>query len=216
MVTTGEGAHWNFDNGDWGQDALVRFDAQGNSISTLDPECAARFGTAQDVGGFRSQMLDSLSGKVLRIAPDSGDGICAGSNTGAGYAVKNPYCEGNGTSSRSKVWALGLRNPFRAAIRPLFPGETYFGGPGNFFIQSPTYINSGALYFGDVGQGGYEEINAVIRSGMNFGWPCWEGAMPCPMYRDAPYNLNPTYQSPVGCGGLGQIPGPCGNITCKG
>lgn len=135
MVTTGEGAHWNFDNGDWGQDALVRFDAQGNIIPTLDGECSQKFGTAQDVGGFRAQMIDSLSGKVLRIAPDSGDGICNGSPTGQGYQVKNPYCDNsNGISARSKVWATGLRNPFRATIRPLFPGEAYFGGPGRFKI----------------------------------------------------------------------------------
>lgn len=50
---------------------------------------------------------------------------------------------------------------------------------------------------------------------MNFGWPCWEGPMPSPMYRDAPYNSNPNYQASLGCGGLGAIPGPCGNITSK-
>ena len=44
---------------------------------------------------------------------------------------------------------MGLRNPFRATVRPLFPGETYLGGPGT-------------IYFGDVGQGGYEEVDAVI------------------------------------------------------
>jgi len=71
IATTGEGAHWNFDMGDWGQDALVRFDDQGNQIPSLDSECLARFGADQDIGAWRAQVFDSLSGKVLRIAPDS-------------------------------------------------------------------------------------------------------------------------------------------------
>jgi len=202
IMTTGEGSHWNFDMGDWGQDALVRFDAQGNSIPSIDPECIARFGASEDVGAWRSQIYDSLSGKVLRIAPDSGDGICVGSATGGGYPIKNPFCDGtSGVSKRSKVWAVGARNPFRATVRPFqFAGEPYFGGPGT-------------VYFGDVGQGGYEEVNAVTQSGLNFGWPCWEGPMPSPMYRDALYNSDGNYQFDRGCGGLGAILGPCGNIT---
>jgi hypothetical protein len=43
-------------------------------------------------------------------------------------------------------------------VRPLRPGENYQGGPGT-------------VYFGDVGQGGYEELNAIISPGQNFGWP---------------------------------------------
>jgi len=201
IMTAGEGAHWNFDMGDWGQDAIIRFDAQGNTIPSLDPECLARFGPQEDVGAWRSQLLDSFSGKVLRIAADSGDGICTGSATGGGFPIKNPYCDASaGTSKRSKVWAVGARNPFRATIRPLLVGETYNGGPGT-------------IYFGDVGQGGYEEINAVTQPGLNFGWPCWEGPMPSPMYRDSLYNDDVNYQFDRGCGGLGAILSPCANIT---
>lgn len=98
------------------------------------------------MGAFRSQILDSLSGKVLRIAPDSGDGICTGSATGGGYPVKNPYCDGSaGTSRRSKIWATGTRNPFRATIRPLLPGEIYTGGPGTIYFGKPIPLLLGLL-----------------------------------------------------------------------
>ena len=53
----------------------------GNRSESLDAGCAAMFGQ-QDVGAWRSQVLTSLGGKILRVAPDSGDGICNGSNTG--------------------------------------------------------------------------------------------------------------------------------------
>eukprot|EP01114_Cavostelium_apophysatum_P015826 TRINITY_DN4399_c0_g1_i3.p1 TRINITY_DN4399_c0_g1~~TRINITY_DN4399_c0_g1_i3.p1 ORF type:complete len:1600 (-),score=362.71 TRINITY_DN4399_c0_g1_i3:1191-5990(-) len=201
FVTTGEGAHWNFDMGDWGQDALLRFDEAGNPIPSLDSQCHLLFGESQDIGAWRAQSLQSLSGKLLRIAPDSGDGICPGSPTGQGYPVKNPYCDGTlGQSTASKVWARGLRNPFRLTVRPLLPGELYAGGPG-------------VAYFGDVGQGGYEEINAVDQGGMNFGWPCWEGPLPSPLYRDSPYNDNVNTVFTKGCGGTALIDAPCGNIT---
>lgn len=159
FVSTGEGAHWNFDDGDFGQDQ-----------DPWDFECAEKFGHEQDIGAFRSQSFKSLSGKILRIKPDTGEGICLGS----GYATPNPFCDGDPNSIFSKIWALGARNPFRMTVRPFIPGDD-----GGF---------PGVVYFGDVGQGGYEEVNAVYKPGMNFGWPCWEGPFPCPMYRDSPLN----------------------------
>lgn len=64
LVTTGEGAHWNFDMGDWGQDALLRFDAQGQPIPSLDNECLARFGAEQ---GFDRIEIDLIS-KILELS----------------------------------------------------------------------------------------------------------------------------------------------------
>jgi hypothetical protein len=90
---------------------------------------------------IRAQNPDSLVGKILRIHPI----------TGEGYPT-NPFYDGNPNSNRSKVYAVGLRNPFRFALHP-----------GN-----------GQLYVGDVGNFDWEEIN-VGGAGANFGWPCLEG-----------------------------------------
>jgi glucose/arabinose dehydrogenase len=67
----------------------------------------------------------------------------------------NPYWNGNPNANRSKVWASGFRNPFRM----------------NFRQTGPT---TGTLFVGDVGWGAWEEID-VVPSGINAGWPCYEG-----------------------------------------
>ncbi|MGZ3458497.1 MAG: PQQ-dependent sugar dehydrogenase [Archangium sp.] len=96
--------------------------------------------TYVDPNALRAQSLDSLSGKLLRIT-----------TSGAGLST-NPFWNGDPTAIRSKVWSLGLRNPFRFTLRP----------------------GSGIPYVGDVGWNDYEEIN-VAPPGANFGWPCYEG-----------------------------------------
>lgn len=85
-----------------------------------------------------AQSVDSLSGKVLRITRD-GTGV-----------PSNPFWNGDASANRSKVWAYGLRNPFRLALRGEIP------------------------YVGDVGSKDFEEIDAVPRRA-NLGWPCYEG-----------------------------------------
>jgi hypothetical protein len=96
-----------------------------------------------------SQDLANLLGKVLRIDPRDPDGI--GLQT---YAIpaSNPFL--TNPSAREEIYALGLRNPFRAAIAP-----------------------SGALVVGDVGSGLNEEVNVLAAGGGNYGWPNCEG--PC-------------------------------------
>jgi len=90
----------------------------------------------------RSQDVDSLGGKILRIDPVTGEG-----------APGNPYYEElDPGSNRSRVWALGLRNPFRFALHPV----------------------SNTIYVGDVGWYSWEELN-FGGIGMNYGWPCYEG-----------------------------------------
>jgi glucose/arabinose dehydrogenase len=89
----------------------------------------------------RVQDVDNLSGKLLRIDPI----------TGQGYA-DNPFYNNDLNSNRSKVWSLGLRNPFRFTIDP----------------------KTGNPYLGDVGWNTWEEIN-VATKGSNFGWPYFEG-----------------------------------------
>ncbi|MGK7906471.1 MAG: DUF4347 domain-containing protein [Synechococcus sp.] len=70
-------------------------------------------------GAWRSQELDSLNGKILRIDPITGDA----------FDSTNPFYDGDPDSNRSKVWQWGLRNPFRITIHPV-TGQIYIGETG--------------------------------------------------------------------------------------
>ena len=96
---------------------------------------------AMDPRTVRVQDIDNLSGKVLRIDPITGQGLS-----------DNPFYNGNPDANRSKVYQLGLRNPFRMTVDPV----------------------SGQLFIGDVGWTQWEEINSG-PAGANFGWPYYEG-----------------------------------------
>ena len=98
-------------------------------------------GTVNSGANWRAQDIDSLGGKILRINPI----------TGEGYA-SNPFFDGDPNSNRSKVYAYGLRNPFRFTLHP----------------------STGELWIGEVGNDLWEEINRG-GAGSNFGWPCYEG-----------------------------------------
>ena len=89
----------------------------------------------------RALDINSLNGKILRIDPDTGDGL-----------PTNPFYDGDPGSNRAKVFALGLRNPFRFSVDP----------------------RNGRVIVGEVGNEKWEEIN-VGGPGANFGWPCYEG-----------------------------------------
>ena len=98
-----------------------------------------------------AQNRASLWGKILRIDVD-GDDFAGGARD---YAIPgdNPFV---GRAGRDEVWALGLRNPWRAS----FDRET-----GDFWL-------------GDVGQDAREEIDVVragAPGGVNFGWKVREG-----------------------------------------
>ena len=100
----------------------------GASYTTVDPRA------------LRSLDLDSMAGKILRIDPWTGEG-----------PPDNPHWNGDAGANRSKVYANGLRNPFRFTIDPV----------------------SGEPFIGDVGWATWEEINTGSH---DFGWPCYEGA----------------------------------------
>ena len=102
--------------------------------------------TSANLLALRSQNVDSFAGKLLHVTR-SGEGL-----------PTNPFYDGDVHSNRSKVWAYGLRNPFRFDLR---------GGTVPFV--------------GDVGSNAWEEIN-VARSGANLGWPCYEGDVRLPRY----------------------------------
>ena len=105
---------------------------------------------AENVGAFRAQLVESLSGKILRLDAATGDGL-----------PSNPFYDAMAPrTARSRVWVLGLHNPQHLTVRP---------GTGG------AYARPGTLYIGESGDSTWESL-AVARDGrMNFGWPLYEG-----------------------------------------
>ena len=103
---------------------------------------------------FNGQNRSTLLGKVLRIDV-SRDDFPAAPTRDYGIPPANPFAAGGGAG---EVWLFGLRNPFR-----------------NSFDRA-----TGDLWIGDVGQGAIEEIDRVriTQSGLNLGWPLYEGTRP--------------------------------------
>ncbi|MBZ0205595.1 MAG: PQQ-dependent sugar dehydrogenase [Flavobacteriales bacterium] len=142
MLTAGDGASYNV--ADVGSQPQTYF-AQALADSILRPE--------ENVGAMRAQMVNSMSGKMLRIDPATGNGVAS-----------NPFYDPSAPrSAASRVWALGLRNPYRFTRRP---------GTGS---TDPAAGDPGVFYIGDVGWSSYEEMNVCYTGGMNFGWPIFEG-----------------------------------------
>ena len=165
LISTGDGAHPFPDLGNYN----FTYAAQALADGIIRAK--------EDVGSLRAQLVDCLSGKVLRID----------ANTGAGIPSNPFYESANPNSARSKVWALGFRNPFRMCLKP---------GTGN---PDRTAGNPGVLYIGDVGAASWEEVNVVDRPRQNLGWPLFEGLTAYDAFsssnvynRDAP---NPLYNT---------------------
>ena len=108
---------------------------------------------AENVGAFRAQLVDSLSGKILRLDAASGDGV-----------PSNPFYDPKAPrAARSRVWVLGLHDPQHFTVRP---------GSGSTRV---TDGRPGTLYIGEAGFSTWEAL-VVARDGrMNFGWPLYEG-----------------------------------------
>ncbi|MFK7910398.1 MAG: PQQ-dependent sugar dehydrogenase [Akkermansiaceae bacterium] len=90
---------------------IINFHKAGDiAIHPLDPfAIVIALGDDDQVGngGILPQDLDSYVGKILRVD----------SSTGLGLA-DNPHYNGDPNSVRSRVWASGMRNPFRFAFHP--------------------------------------------------------------------------------------------------
>ena len=97
----------------------------------------------------RAQNLDSLLGKMLRIAVDAGPPY--------GIPPDNPFADGQG--GRPEIWAWGLRNPWRYA----FDRAT-----GDLYIADVGQNKWEEIDFWPAGAGG----------GANFGWDYYEGFHP--------------------------------------
>ena len=139
------------DDSPWHTIGTVRFAPDGTLLVGNGDGAEA---DAPDVRALRAQQLNSYSGKILRIKPD-------------GTApTDNPFYNGDPNAIQSKVWAYGLRNPYRFTVDP----------------------DGGTIYIGDVGWNAWEEIHRG-PAGTNFGWPCYEGnnsgSAPQPGYQAA-------------------------------
>jgi glucose/arabinose dehydrogenase len=126
----------------FGPDGYLYF-ATGDGGSANDPNNNAQNG-------------NSLLGKVIRIDVNNTD-----PPTYPMYAVPadNPYVSDPAVDDR--IWALGLRNPFRWS-----------------FDRA-----NGNMWIGDVGQGAKEEVDfrpAGSTGHVNYGWHCYEGTIPTP------------------------------------
>lgn len=107
----------------------------------------------QNIGAYRAQSLNSLNGKILRINPEDG----AGYNSNPFYESESPF------SASSRIWARGMRNPFRFSLKPNTGSKDFKEG------------NPGTFYVGDVGLAKREEVNRIEQGGGNYGWPYREG-----------------------------------------
>lgn len=151
LVSTGDGADFAF--ADTGGAQPFGFEDFVHPVTGLRGPLPLE----QDLGSFRASSLESLSGKLLRIDPDTGLGL-----------PSNPFFDGDPGSARSRVFALGLRNPFRFALE---------AGTGS---TDPALGDPGRVWVGDVGSTLFEELNLVALAGADFGWPCFEGFDPQP------------------------------------
>ena len=145
LASSGDGAHFS------------STDAGGLDPGEFGP---GKDDPAHDIGSFRSQSIDNLNGKILRIDKETGHGL-----------PSNPFWNGDSVSARSRIWVYGVRNPYRFTVRP---------GTGS---TDPSLGRPGTLYIGDTGWNNYESVHIATQGGgTNHGWPCREGAYAQPLY----------------------------------
>lgn len=172
LCSSGDTSSPGFDWNGSGEAPEGAYDDQALEDGILTP--------SEYVGAFRSQYLNSLCGKVLRIDRETGEGI----SSNPFYDADDPH------APRSKVWALGFRNPFRMSLMP------------NTGSTNPDDANPGSIIIGDVGDWSWEEINICDGPGQNFGWPIFQGALAYYHFNDAPDDNTYNYDYPLqeGCG----------------
>ncbi|MFT5973024.1 MAG: glucose/arabinose dehydrogenase [Cryomorphaceae bacterium] len=152
IASTGDGNTWV------GSPSGGGFNGQGPLPAYAHDSIALDYNILKEeeqLGAFRAQYLDGLNGKILRINPETGEGL-----------PNNPFYDASNSSSpRSKIWAMGFRNPYRFTVKPNTGG-------GNLESGAP-----GTIVLSDVGDWVWEEINFVTESGGNYGWPIFQGPM---------------------------------------
>ncbi len=101
--------------------------------------------TGEDGDIYKSQILDNLKGKMMRIDVDN-----PANGLNYGIPADNPF-KNNNVGYREEIWAWGFRNPWRFSFGP-----------------------DGKIWEGDVGLDTWEEVNIVSKA-RNYGWPHMEG-----------------------------------------
>lgn len=127
-------------------------------------------------GGDTSNNAQNLSlalGKILRIDVDTPAGVAppecnnVGGSNNFTIPADNPFVGNDGVCDL--IWAIGLRNPWRSSFDRL----------------------TGDFFWGDVGQGSWEEVDhqpVSSTGGENYGWRCYEGNHPFNTNGCAPMN----------------------------
>jgi chitodextrinase/regulation of enolase protein 1 (concanavalin A-like superfamily) len=162
-----------------GDGASVASEDGGSDPNTAYAEALALglMSAKENVGAFRAQLVDSLSGKILRLDPATGDGLAS-----------NPFFDANAPrSARSRVYALGLRNPQHFTVRP------------DSGLADPASGHPGTLYIGDVGYAAWESLEVAANSRANFGWPLYEGLEPASSALAGTLTANLDAPNPLGC-----------------
>jgi glucose/arabinose dehydrogenase len=95
-------------------------------------------------------------------------------SNGAGVRSNPYYRAAHPFSWRSRTYASGFRSPFRFSLHPT--------------TRRPIV--------GDVGWNTWEEVD-LVRPGVNYKWPCWEGPAETPGYRRLSRCANVSNTRPV-------------------
>jgi len=171
LATSGDGNTWV------GSSPSTGWNGEGPLPDYAHDDIALDIGILDEkefLGAFRSQYMNGLNGKILRMDPSTGRGL-----------PNNPYYdESDPDSPRSKIWALGFRNPYRYTILPnTGGGDLQNGDPGTIVVS-------------DVGDWVWEEINFVTEGGGNYGWPMYQGPMVYGYYHNVS-TTNTTAPNPI-------------------
>jgi len=97
--------------------------------------------------GNRSQNINTLLGKMLRIDVDNG-------NPNYSIPADNPYV---GIDGSDEIWSIGLRNPWKFSFNRI-NGDLWIGDVGQGEREEINKVPSTA-------------------SGLNYGWRCYEGTL---------------------------------------
>lgn len=140
----------------------LRFGPDGKLYASLGEGASFDY---VDARALRSQNLDSLGGKILRLNPD-------------GTApADNPFYNGDPDSNRSKVYAYGLRNAFRFNFKPS-DGALFAGDVGWSTWEEINRILPGANY----GWPCKEGTENAVQSPGGPGYQCQAAGSVDPLY----------------------------------
>ncbi len=98
-----------------------------------------------DPRALRAQDLDTLAGKILRIDPETGEGL-----------ADNPFFDGDPSSNRSRVYQFGLRNPFRFTLDPI-SGDPFSGDVGWNSFEEINFGSAGTDFGWPCFEGGLSD-----------------------------------------------------------